>query len=323
MEKRQPSVSVVMATYNGEKYIREQIDSILNQSYPVHELIIQDDCSTDATPAICRDYASRHPNVSFFQNERNLGFNDNFRTAAMRATGDLVALSDDDDVWFPTKIEKQVAAIGDHDLCTCAISRGETPDKAREEAYSNDTRPGSHLFKCILGHTMLARRGFLQDGEHWQGGLTFDWSLTLHADWGAGIARVDETLVFHRAHDKSFSNRQAALLRPASKTAPFIRGKACFRELQQRPKFKDYFKYVLDHTGDAARDGIKLQHRIAQLMLSHSEADYLRLCLLCMKRRKEIYYPRAKANGAAGMLRGLFFPAIFAYFAPTVLLQDD
>ncbi len=49
MGKSQPTVSVVMATYNGEKYIREQIDSILNQSYPICELIIQDDCSTDST----------------------------------------------------------------------------------------------------------------------------------------------------------------------------------------------------------------------------------------------------------------------------------
>ena len=60
---KNPTVSVVMATYNGEKYIREQIDSILGQSYPVYELVIQDDCSTDSTLAIAEDYARRYPNV--------------------------------------------------------------------------------------------------------------------------------------------------------------------------------------------------------------------------------------------------------------------
>ena len=65
-----PTVSVVMATYNGEKYISEQIDSILGQSYPVYELVIQDDCSTDSTLAIAEDYARRYPNVKVFENQR-------------------------------------------------------------------------------------------------------------------------------------------------------------------------------------------------------------------------------------------------------------
>ena len=93
---KNPTVSVVMATYNGEKYIREQIDSILGQSYPVYELVIQDDCSTDSTLAIAEDYARRYPNVKVFENQRNLGFNLNFQIACMRATGDFVAISDQD-----------------------------------------------------------------------------------------------------------------------------------------------------------------------------------------------------------------------------------
>lgn len=49
-------VSVVLCTYNGEKYIREQLESIVSQTYPIHELLIQDDCSTDATPLIIEEY---------------------------------------------------------------------------------------------------------------------------------------------------------------------------------------------------------------------------------------------------------------------------
>ena len=92
------TVSVVMATYNGEKYLREQLDSIIQQTYPIHEIIIQDDCSTDGTITIIEAYIKKYPYVKLFSNDHNVGFNQNFKNAAMRATGDLVAISDQDDI---------------------------------------------------------------------------------------------------------------------------------------------------------------------------------------------------------------------------------
>ena len=68
-------VSVVMCTYNGAQYIREQLDSIINQTYPIFEIIIQDDCSTDDTVDIIREYAETHSNIRLFQNEKSLGIN--------------------------------------------------------------------------------------------------------------------------------------------------------------------------------------------------------------------------------------------------------
>ena len=59
MEKK--TVSVVMCTYNGEKYLREQMDSILAQTYPIHEIIVCDDCSTDGTMNILQEYATKFP----------------------------------------------------------------------------------------------------------------------------------------------------------------------------------------------------------------------------------------------------------------------
>lgn len=56
-----PTVAVVMCTYNGEKYLRQQLDSILAQTYPIQELIVQDDCSTDATLAILQEYEAKVP----------------------------------------------------------------------------------------------------------------------------------------------------------------------------------------------------------------------------------------------------------------------
>ena len=75
------TVAVVMCTYNGEKYLRAQLDSIFAQTYPLSEVIVQDDCSTDSTVEILRDYAQRHPNLHVYVNNSNMGFNLNFKTA--------------------------------------------------------------------------------------------------------------------------------------------------------------------------------------------------------------------------------------------------
>lgn len=92
------SVSIVLCTYNGEKYVREQIDSLLAQSYPIHEIIIQDDGSTDHTWEILQAYASKHAVIRTFKNEGEHGVNANFLSALHRATGDYIAISDQDDI---------------------------------------------------------------------------------------------------------------------------------------------------------------------------------------------------------------------------------
>lgn len=314
MTPSQPTVSVIIASYNGEQFLREQLDSILNQSYPISELIIQDDCSTDSTATICREYEAKFAIVHFYENEHNLGYNKNFETATMRATGDYVALSDQDDVWSKDKIAKQVAAIGHHDMCTCELCRGETPDRALDVPYNNDIRPGTHLFRCLLGHSMLIRRAFAQDASHWQGALYYDWSLTLHADWNNGIARVNEVLVFHRSHPGSVTSNMQLRGKPLSKTAPIMHGPSYFRKMQQMPKYVPFYQYIKENTQACKDENMKLQHRLSTLMLSKSALGYLRLSLLCMVKRKEIYFPAKKAEGVHGLIRGFFYPGIFAYY---------
>ena len=71
-----------------------------------------------------KEYAQKHPFIKLYVNEHNLGFNQNFKSVAMKATGDYVAISDQDDIWFPEKIEKQVQAIGDHDICCSPCLKG-------------------------------------------------------------------------------------------------------------------------------------------------------------------------------------------------------
>lgn len=110
------SISVAMATYNGQKYIREQLDSILAQSYPVSEIIIVDDCSFDNTYNILCEYSVVNPKVKVMQNESNLGVLKTFEKALMSCSGDFIAVSDQDDIWLPNKIEELVPQIGDNYL---------------------------------------------------------------------------------------------------------------------------------------------------------------------------------------------------------------
>ena len=98
-------ISIAMATYNGAKYIREQLDSILVQTVQDFELVICDDCSVDETWSILEEYAEKDDRIRIFRNENNLGFKKNFEKVIGLTRGEYVALSDQDDVWESNHIE--------------------------------------------------------------------------------------------------------------------------------------------------------------------------------------------------------------------------
>lgn len=102
--------SVALCTYNGERYLLEQLESIAGQSVPVDEIVICDDRSTDRTPDIIRSFAatSTVPVRAYF-NEENLGSNKNFEKAIELCSGEIIFLSDQDDVWMPRKMERFLA----------------------------------------------------------------------------------------------------------------------------------------------------------------------------------------------------------------------
>jgi Glycosyl transferase family 2 len=104
--KSESRISVAMCTYNGERFLPEQLASIVQQTRSPDELIVCDDRSTDRTLTVLRDFAA---SVSFpvriFVNEHNLGVSANFEGAIRRCKGDLIALSDQDDIWYPTRLE--------------------------------------------------------------------------------------------------------------------------------------------------------------------------------------------------------------------------
>lgn len=108
-------ISVALCTYNGERYIREQVQSILNQTHRVDEIVICDDGSTDDTLTLIREIAkTTDVQIRVFRNVASLGVKGNFKKAIELCTGDYVFLSDQDDYWVPNKVETIITWFAEH-----------------------------------------------------------------------------------------------------------------------------------------------------------------------------------------------------------------
>lgn len=105
-----------MATYNGEKFLRKQLESILNQTYDYFELIICDDNSIDNTKNILKEYAKKDNRIKLFFNEKNLGVNKNFEKCIKLAKGDYISIADQDDIWISNKLKILLENIQDNIL---------------------------------------------------------------------------------------------------------------------------------------------------------------------------------------------------------------
>ena len=167
MKQDKQRVSVVMCTYNGaSRHLREQLDSILAQTLQPAEIVVQDDCSTDDTMALLGEYARKAPEgISFrvYRNETQQGINRNFFSAMRRATCPLIAVSDQDDLWLPTKLEEQAAAIGQRMMCVC---RSEPFAESGTEIRFDRRRPNCNLVRLLyasmMGHCQMLRRDLLR-----------------------------------------------------------------------------------------------------------------------------------------------------------------
>ncbi len=124
------TTSIAMTTFNGEKYVQEQLDSFVLQSKMPNELVICDDGSSDKTLDILSDFKKTAPfKVKIIQNEQSLGHVQNFAQAIAHCKGDIIFLSDQDDQWWVEKIETVVTAMQEKPKCWIAVHDGEIADK--------------------------------------------------------------------------------------------------------------------------------------------------------------------------------------------------
>jgi len=135
-------ISIAMATYNGARFIEEQLESLAAQTRLPDELVVTDDASSDGTPDIIQRFAATAPfPVRLERNPSNLGFNGNFGRALSLVRGDLVFLCDQDDIWYPEKIATSVAFAEAHPALLAVIND--------EDLADGDGRP---LHATFLGN---------------------------------------------------------------------------------------------------------------------------------------------------------------------------
>lgn len=108
-------VSVALCTFNGEKYIARQLDSIITQECPVNEIIICEDLSTDNTISILNEYKNKYPVlIRLYPANKNTGAIHNFEKAISLCTGDIIFLSDQDDIWYENKVGTILKLFNEH-----------------------------------------------------------------------------------------------------------------------------------------------------------------------------------------------------------------
>ena len=113
-------ISVSLTTYNGSSYITEQIESIMNQTIKVDEIVICDDCSTDETISILYSYSNKYSNLfKIIQNNKQLGCAKNFEKAIANTSGDFIFIADQDDVWKEDKVEKMIGLLSSANVKGC------------------------------------------------------------------------------------------------------------------------------------------------------------------------------------------------------------
>lgn len=165
-----------MATYNGAKFIREQLDSIARQTVLPMELVVTDDGSTDNTLEIVEAFAQTAPfPVRASRNPKNLGYANNFMRAALSCEGDLIAFCDQDDLWLENKLETCAAAFDDAETLLCVHSAdlwdGQTRSGQRCPGYDERStfKPlGIYPLQSSYGFAMVVRREIfsIADNEH-------------------------------------------------------------------------------------------------------------------------------------------------------------
>lgn len=307
----QKTVSVVLCTYNGAKYLREQLDSIVNQSLLPDELIIQDDGSTDDTVAIVREYAEKYDFIKFFTNEAMHGVNYNFFSAMQRAKGDFIAISDQDDIWEDRKLEWQMEAIGNHLLCS-GVSEPFPSEGCDLRLPNYSLLRLIYVGSSLPGHTLLFPRRLLElipDVSAPPTVRMYDVIIAFVASSYDKVVYLDKTLVHHRVHDQS-----------ATYTAPQNYRKSplnLFRHavndlklaIELRPKVKDFQTRFLHYILKIKSSEKQYQEAVTMLRLQTSSSflDFVRLQFFCVRHCDQLFYAKEKKT-LFTRLRGWFFP---------------
>ena len=270
------AVDILMCTYNGEDFIEQQIQSILDQTHTDFRLIIVDDISGDRTVEIIKKMMLLDERIEFHQNEKNLGYFNNFLSSLNYVKSDYLFFSDQDDIWVKTKIEIQLADLMQDDenvlmnfsnsfLLYDEVNINSTYTNKREADkiktyYSSSIELA--LRNIVAGHTILIRANQIplikeklskiKDNKE----LYFDYVLTLVLLDIGKIKYLNQSFVYFRQHPNSTSTKMRmnyykyvsvnayafSQISDSAKTINYFSG--LHLTLSKKSNFTGYFKYL-------------------------------------------------------------------------------
>lgn len=216
-------VSVCMATCNGADYIREQLDSILDQLEADDEVIICDDMSTDATCAIIQSYTDLR--IKYFRNSKRLGHVQNFCNAITLASGEYIALSDQDDIWVKSRLLKMVQllkTLPKYSLVIGGFSFIDEQGKSTGSTVLLGNSPSFMLLQLLnifLGKAKYYGCNYLFSSDLREKILPIPKSIEAHDNWIAmnaclygRIGHLDEDTLMHRLHNNNLTPKSRRAL---------------------------------------------------------------------------------------------------------------
>ncbi len=210
LKSNNQKISIALATYNGERYLKEQIDSLLLQTHANFELIVCDDKSTDSTLQILESYKEKI-DIKIFINTKNLGYIKNFEKAISLCTSNYIALCDQDDVWRKDKLEVLVKNIGDFDLIHSDARLIDEHNNIIDNSYSTSTNKvfrkdvKDYFFNNdATGCTIMFKKSLVKEFLPFcENIISHDWYITLIAKSKNGVKYINETLIDYRQHQNN------------------------------------------------------------------------------------------------------------------------
>ncbi len=208
-------VDILLATYNGEKYIREQIDSILNQTYKEFRLLISDDGSNDGTRDILNEYKAKDDRIEIFMQEENLGVVKNFEFLLKKVEAKYYMFSDQDDIWKNEKIEKSLNKIEEgFDLVYTDLEVVDENLNVTYESYwklkgiykkikKYNNFESLYLNNFITGCTVISKKELIDSFMPLPNISKFvlhDYWISLIVSQNGKIAYIEEPLIKYRQH---------------------------------------------------------------------------------------------------------------------------
>jgi len=270
--ERRPIVSVIMGVYNGEEYLREAVDSVIGQDAADWEFIIIDDCSTDGTGEILREYAERDRRIRVYRNETNQKLPATLNRALALARGKYVVRMDADDVCVKTRIGAQVEFMEKNPQISLSFGKILFLEETRAYPVSLSRRCDPEALKALLlfvnpvfHNAVIARtedmRAVRYDADF---SCAEDYDLwTRMAGMGFRIAAQPECMVFYRHHDCQVSSSRAArqreqhakiarrfyrgtLFELSEEQLDFLVNGICFGETFDLKRFETFFLKILE-----------------------------------------------------------------------------